>query len=68
MPGFTYLQPAQPVTFGHYMMAYVEIFGQDLSRMRDAVERMNESSLGAVALAGTSFPINHFMPAETLGF
>ncbi|MET3559453.1 argininosuccinate lyase [Bartonella japonica] len=68
MPGFTHLQPAQPVTFGHYMMAYVEMFGRDLSRMRDAVERMNESPLGAGALAGTSFPIDRFMTAEALGF
>ncbi|UNE54151.1 argininosuccinate lyase [Bartonella machadoae] len=68
MPGFTHLQSAQPVTFGHYMMAYVEMFGRDLSRMRDAVERMNESPLGAAALAGTSFPIDRFMTAETLGF
>ncbi|WP_455477862.1 argininosuccinate lyase [Bartonella sp. B10] len=68
MPGFTHLQTAQPVTFGHHMMAYVEMFGRDLSRMRDAVERMNESPLGAVALAGTSFPIDRFMTAKALGF
>lgn len=68
MPGFTHLQSAQPVTFGHYMMAYVEMFGRDLSRMRDAVERMNESPLGAAALAGTSFPIDRFMTAKALGF
>ncbi|ALE03220.1 argininosuccinate lyase [Bartonella ancashensis] len=68
MPGFTHLQTAQPVTFGHHMMAYVEMFGRDLSRMRDALERMNESPLGAAALAGTSFPIDRFMTAETLGF
>ncbi|MCZ2157861.1 argininosuccinate lyase [Bartonella sp. 220] len=68
MPGFTHLQSAQPVTFGHYMMAYVEMFGRDLSRMRDAIERMNESPLGAVALAGTSFPIDRFMTAKALGF
>ncbi|WP_035011604.1 argininosuccinate lyase [Bartonella vinsonii] len=68
MPGFTHLQSAQPVTFGHYMMAYVEMFGRDLSRMRDAVERMNESPLGAVALAGTSFPIDRFMTAKALRF
>ncbi|EJF85211.1 argininosuccinate lyase [Candidatus Bartonella washoeensis] len=68
MPGFTHLQSAQPVTFGHYMMAYVEMFGRDLSRMRDAVERMNESPLGAGALAGTGFPIDRFMTAEALGF
>ncbi|WP_273719712.1 MULTISPECIES: argininosuccinate lyase [unclassified Bartonella] len=68
MPGFTHLQSAQPVTFGHYMMAYVEMFGRDLSRMRDAIKRMNESPLGAVALAGTSFPIDRFMTAKALGF
>ncbi|WP_455481932.1 argininosuccinate lyase [Bartonella sp. B35(2025)] len=68
IPGFTHLQIAQPVTFGHHMMAYVEMFGRDLSRMRDAVERMNESPLGAAALAGTSFPIDRFMTAKALGF
>ncbi|WP_273717371.1 MULTISPECIES: argininosuccinate lyase [Bartonella] len=68
MPGFTHLQLAQPVTLGHYMMAYVEMFGRDLSRMRDAIERMNESPLGAAALAGTSFPIDRFMTAQALGF
>ncbi|WP_144752352.1 MULTISPECIES: argininosuccinate lyase [Bartonella] len=68
MPGFTHLQSAQPVTLGHYMMAYVEMFGRDLSRMRDAIERMNESPLGAAALAGTSFPIDRFMTAQALGF
>ncbi|MET3589116.1 argininosuccinate lyase [Bartonella silvatica] len=68
MPGFTHLQLAQPVTFGHYMMAYVEMFGRDLSRMRDAIERMNESPLGVAALAGTSFPIDRFMTAKALGF
>ncbi|PIT68921.1 argininosuccinate lyase [Bartonella tribocorum] len=68
MPGFTHLQLAQPVTLGHYMMAYVEMFGRDLSRMRDAIERMNESPLGAAALAGTSFPIDRFMTAQALDF
>ncbi|WP_142416651.1 argininosuccinate lyase [Bartonella massiliensis] len=68
MPGFTHLQLAQPVTLGHYMMAYVEMFGRDLSRMCDAIERMNESPLGAAALAGTSFPIDRFMTAKALGF
>ena len=61
MPGFTHLQTAQPVTWGHHMMAYVEMFGRDLSRMRDARARMNESPLGAAALAGTSFPIDREM-------
>ncbi|QEW18785.1 Argininosuccinate lyase 1 [Marinibacterium anthonyi] len=68
MPGFTHLQTAQPVTWGHHMMAYVEMFGRDLSRIRDARVRMNESPLGAAALAGTSFPINRHMTAEALGF
>ncbi|WP_299953821.1 argininosuccinate lyase [uncultured Roseobacter sp.] len=68
MPGFTHLQTAQPVTWGHHMMAYVEMFGRDLSRMRDARARMNTSPLGAAALAGTSFPIDRAMTAEALGF
>ncbi|MFT4706832.1 MAG: argininosuccinate lyase [Ascidiaceihabitans sp.] len=68
MPGFTHLQVAQPVTWGHHMMAYVEMFGRDLSRVRDARVRMNESPLGAAALAGTSFPIDRHMTAEALGF
>ena len=68
MPGFTHLQTAQPVTWGHHMMAYVEMFGRDLSRVRDARVRMNESPLGAAALAGTSFPIDRQMTAEALGF
>ncbi|MFD1508442.1 argininosuccinate lyase [Lacimonas salitolerans] len=68
MPGFTHLQTAQPVTWGHHMMAYVEMFGRDLSRMRDARARMNECPLGAAALAGTSFPIDREMTASALGF
>ncbi|WP_372835681.1 argininosuccinate lyase, partial [Puniceibacterium confluentis] len=68
MPGFTHLQTAQPVTWGHHMMAYVEMFARDLSRVRDARARMNESPLGAAALAGTSFPIDRHMTAEALGF
>ena len=68
MPGFTHLQTAQPVTWGHHMMAYVEMFGRDASRFRDARARMNESPLGAAALAGTSFPIDRAMTAEALGF
>ncbi|MFG6564605.1 argininosuccinate lyase [Sulfitobacter sp. 1A13421] len=68
MPGFTHLQTAQPVTWGHHMMAYVEMFGRDLSRIRDARKRMNECPLGAAALAGTSFPIDREMTAEALGF
>ena len=68
MPGFTHLQTAQPVTWGHHMMAYVEMFGRDLSRVRDARARMNESPLGAAALAGTSCPIDRDMTAQALGF
>ncbi len=68
MPGFTHLQTAQPVTWGHHMMAYVEMFGRDAARLRDARVRMNESPLGAAALAGTSFPIDREMTAKALGF
>ncbi|PQO21983.1 argininosuccinate lyase [Rhodobacteraceae bacterium WD3A24] len=68
MPGFTHLQTAQPVTWGHHMMAYVEMFGRDAARMRDARARMNECPLGAAALAGTSFPIDRDATAEALGF
>jgi argininosuccinate lyase len=68
MPGFTHLQTAQPVTWGHHMMAYVEMFGRDKSRFEDARRRMNECPLGAAALAGTSFPIDRHMTAEALGF
>lgn len=68
MPGFTHLQTAQPVTFGHHCMAYVEMFARDLSRVRDCVERMDESPLGAAALAGTGFPINRHITAAELGF
>ncbi|HCW84354.1 MAG TPA: argininosuccinate lyase [Rhodobacteraceae bacterium] len=68
MPGFTHLQTAQPVTWGHHMMAYVEMLRRDLSRVRDARARMNESPLGAAALAGTSFPIDRDATAQALGF
>jgi argininosuccinate lyase len=68
MPGFTHLQPAQPVTFGHHLMAYVEMFGRDASRFADARARMNESPLGAAALAGSPFPIDRHMTARALGF
>ena len=68
MPGFTHLQTAQPVTFGHHCMAYVEMFARDLSRVRDAIERMDESPLGAAALAGTGFAIDRHMTAKALGF
>ena len=68
MPGFTHLQSAQPVTFGHHLLAYVEMFGRDHARLTDARRRMNESPLGAAALAGTSFPIDRGMTAKALGF
>lgn len=68
MPGFTHLQSAQPVTFGHHLLAYVEMLARDRSRLRDARERMNECPLGAAALAGTSFPIDRHMTAKALGF
>jgi argininosuccinate lyase len=68
MPGFTHLQVAQPVTFGHHMMAYVEMFGRDRARFADARARMNECPLGAAALAGTSFPLDRSMTAAALGF
>ncbi|CUJ03577.1 argininosuccinate lyase [Cognatishimia activa] len=68
MPGFTHLQTAQPVTWGHHMMAYVEMLARDRSRFMDARKRMNESPLGAAALAGTSFPIDREMTADALGF
>ena len=68
MPGFTHLQTAQPVTWGHHMMAYVEMFGRDLTRFQDARRRMNESPLGAAALAGTGFPIDRHATATALGF
>jgi len=68
MPGFTHLQSAQPVTWGHHMMAYVEMFSRDLGRFTDARVRMNESPLGAAALAGTGFDIDRQMTAEALGF
>ncbi|MEY4092631.1 MAG: argininosuccinate lyase [Pseudomonadota bacterium] len=68
MPGFTHLQSAQPVTFGHHLLAYVEMIGRDRGRVKDARKRMNENPLGAAALAGTSFPIDRFMTAKALGF
>jgi argininosuccinate lyase len=68
MPGFTHLQPAQPVTFGHHMLAYVEMAARDRGRFADARARLNESPLGAGALAGTSFPIDRAMTAKALGF
>ena len=68
MPGFTHLQPAQPVTFGHHLMAYVEMFGRDAGRFADARKRMNECPLGAAALAGSPFPIDREATARALGF
>ena len=68
MPGFTHLQSAQPVTFGHHLLAYVEMLGRDRGRFADARTRMNECPLGAAALAGTSFPIDRHATAKALGF
>jgi argininosuccinate lyase len=68
MPGFTHLQSAQPVTFGHHLLAYVEMLARDRGRLADARRRLNECPLGAAALAGTSFPIDRHMTAEALGF
>jgi argininosuccinate lyase len=68
MPGFTHMQPAQPITFGHHCLAYVEMFARDRGRFVDASARLNESPLGAAALAGTSFPIDRDATAKELGF
>ena len=68
MPGFTHLQPAQPVSFGHHLLAYVEMLRRDRGRLRDARIRLNECPLGAAALAGTSFPLDRQMTAAALGF
>ncbi len=68
MPGFTHLQSAQPVTFGHHLMAYVEMAARDRGRFKDARARLNESPLGAGALAGTSFALDRDMTAKELGF
>ncbi|MPZ39927.1 MAG: argininosuccinate lyase [Rhizobiales bacterium] len=68
MPGFTHLQTAQPVTFGHHLLAYVEMASRDRGRFKDARKRLNESPLGAAALAGTAFPIDRDMTAAALGF
>ncbi|MEI8393660.1 MAG: argininosuccinate lyase [Rhodospirillaceae bacterium] len=68
MPGFTHLQPAQPVSFGHHLLAYVEMFGRDRSRARDARTRLNECPLGSAALAGTPYPIDRNRTASVLGF
>jgi len=68
MPGFTHMQSAQPVTFGHHCLAYAEMLGRDLGRLADCRKRLNESPLGAAALAGTSFPIDREQTAKALGF
>ena len=68
MPGYTHLQAAQPVTFGHHMLAYVEMLGRDRGRLRDCRQRLNESPLGAAALAGTSFDIDRQATSAALGF
>jgi argininosuccinate lyase len=68
MPGFTHLQPAQPVTFGHHLLAYVEMLARDRGRFADARRRLNECPLGSAALAGTSFPIDRHKTAKDLGF
>jgi len=68
MPGFTHLQTAQPVTFGHHLMAWFEMLERDYSRLQDCRKRLNQSPLGAAALAGTTYPINRHMTAELLGF
>ncbi len=68
MPGFTHMQTAQPVTFGHHLLAYVEMLSRDRGRLADARRRLNESPLGSAALAGTSFPIDRHATAKALGF
>ncbi|MDP3418422.1 argininosuccinate lyase [Falsiroseomonas sp.] len=68
MPGFTHLQPAQPTTFGHHLLAYVEMLSRDRGRLADCRKRLNESPLGSAALCGTGFPIDRHMTAAALGF
>lgn len=68
MPGLTHLQPAQPISFAHHLLAYGEMFSRDRSRLTDAVKRLNESPLGAAALAGTTYPIDRHATAKALGF
>ena len=68
MPGYTHLQIAQPITLGHHLLAYVEMLDRDKNRFKDALKRINQSPLGAAALAGTTFPIDRKMTAKTLGF
>ena len=68
MPGFTHLQSAQPITFGHHLLAYVELAERDKGRFADCLKRLDECPLGAAALAGTSYPIDRFMTSSILGF
>ncbi len=68
MPGYTHMQRAQPITFGHHLLAYAEMFQRDLSRLADTEKRMDECPLGSGALAGTTYPLNREMTAELLGF
>ena len=68
MPGYTHLQRAQPITFGHHLMAYAEMFLRDLSRFQDAVKRMNVNPLGSGALASTTYPIDRTVTTRLLGF
>lgn len=68
MPGFTHLQPAQPITFAHHLLAYGEMFARDRGRIADAAKRLNECPLGAAALAGTTYPIDREMTSTSLGF
>ncbi len=68
MPGYTHLQRAQPITFGHHLLAYGEMFMRDIARLRDCKKRMNQNPLGSCALAGTTYPIDRFMTSELLGF
>ena len=68
MPGYTHLQVAQPITYGHHMLAYVEMFGRDRSRLLDCKKRLNECPLGSAALAGTSYPIDRNFVAKKLNF
>jgi argininosuccinate lyase len=68
MPGYTHLQRAQPITFGHHLLAYAEMFLRDIDRLNDTKKRMDELPLGAGALAGTTYPLDRNMTAKLLGF
>ena len=68
MPGYTHLQRAQPITFGHHLMAYAEMFLRDIGRMQDALKRMDVCPLGSGALAGTTYPLDRDLTAKLLGF